>query len=69
MTNPVIRIIDQERGEVVYAIRAVGDSFRPPVFREGKYTIEVGEPGTRRWRVLGNMMATKQTGGTIKMGF
>ena len=69
MTNPVIRIIDQDSGEVVYAIRAVGDSFRPAVFREGAYTIEIGEPGTRRMRALRNIMAGKNTGGTIQIGF
>ena len=69
MPNPVIRIIDQDSGEVVYAIRAVGDSFRPTVFREGKYTIEIGEPGARRMRSIRNTMATRQAGGTIRMGF
>ena len=69
MTNPVIRIIFQDSGEAIYAIRALGDSFRPPVFREGKYTIEIGEPGTRRMRALRNIMATKETSGTIRIGF
>ena len=45
-TDPVVRIIDQEAGEVIYSLRLSGTSFRPKVFRKGLYTIQVGESGT-----------------------
>jgi hypothetical protein len=41
--NPVVQIIDESNGEVVYTIRIKGNSFRPKVFVKGLYTIKVGE--------------------------
>jgi len=52
---PVIKIINEATGELVYAIRAKGQSFRPKVFAKGLYRIEAGEPGTEQWKVLSNI--------------
>ncbi|MFN4258409.1 MAG: hypothetical protein ACK4RK_03875 [Gemmataceae bacterium] len=41
--DPVVSIIDEGNGEVVYTVRIQGTTFRPKVFREGKYTVQVGE--------------------------
>jgi len=41
--NPVIRIIDESDSKIVYTIRIKGDTFRPKVFKDGKYTVKVGE--------------------------
>ncbi|MCK5000964.1 MAG: alkaline phosphatase D family protein [Anaerohalosphaera sp.] len=40
--NPVVQIIDESNGEIVYTLRIKGNTFKPKVFREGKYTIKVG---------------------------
>jgi len=45
--DPVIQIVD-EGGEVVYTLRISGSSFRPKVFKQGTYTIHVGEGPTRK---------------------
>ena len=42
-TDPVVQIIDEADGEIVYTLRIRGTSFRPKVFAEGVYTIIVGE--------------------------
>ncbi len=42
-TNPVVKVIDESDGNWVYALRINGSEFRPKVFKEGTYTIEVGE--------------------------
>jgi hypothetical protein len=52
MNNPVVKVTDENTGEVVYAVRILGTSFRPKVFKHGMYTITVGEPGTDREKVL-----------------
>ena len=39
--NPVVQIIDKADGAIVYTLRINGNSFRPKVFKEGKYTIKV----------------------------
>jgi hypothetical protein len=52
MKNPVVQVIDESNGEIVYTLRIKGTSFRPQIFKTGKYTIKVGQQGTRRWRTL-----------------
>jgi len=39
----VVQVIDEADGEVVYTIRIKGNAFRPKVFREGRYTVKVGD--------------------------
>lgn len=46
--NPVVQIIDESNGEVVYTVRIQGTTFRPKVFAEGTYTVHVGEGDARR---------------------
>ena len=43
MDNPVVQIVDEKDGEIVYTLRINGTEFRPKVFREGTYTIRVGD--------------------------
>ncbi len=43
VTNPMIQVIDEETDELVYSLRVNGTEFRPKVFHEGSYRIEVGD--------------------------
>jgi len=43
MKDPVVQVVDEAGGEVVYTLRIKGNEFRPKVFSEGTYTIRVGE--------------------------
>jgi hypothetical protein len=52
MSDPVVQVIDESNGEIVYTLRIKGKSFRPKVFREGKYTVNVGELGTDKAKTL-----------------
>jgi hypothetical protein len=40
--NPVVQVISESTGEVVYTVRAKDGSFQPRVYADGKYTIKVG---------------------------
>ncbi|MGV3724426.1 MAG: alkaline phosphatase D family protein, partial [Actinomycetota bacterium] len=60
MDHPVIQVIDENDSEPVYTLRITGERFRPHVFREGKYTVKVGELGTKRVRTLTGLAATKE---------
>ena len=42
-TDPVVQVIDQADGQIVYTLRIKGTTFRPKVFAPGTYTIKVGE--------------------------
>lgn len=52
MTDPVVQVIDEANSEIVYTIRIEGTSFRPKVFKAGKYTVKVGEQSSGRMKTL-----------------
>ena len=52
--SPMIQVIDEDRGEVVYTLRIEDAPFRPKVFREeGRYTVRVGDDEAWRATVAG----------------
>lgn len=50
LKDPVIQVIDEENGEVVFTVRIIGHVFKPPVAKKGLYTFWIGEPGTQKWK-------------------
>lgn len=38
--DPVLQVIEDATGEVVYTVRILGDTFQPPVPRAGQYTVK-----------------------------
>jgi alkaline phosphatase D len=57
VTNPVVQIVDEANGEIVYTLRIAGQSWRPPVFAPGKYTVKVSDPEAGRERVVKGVAA------------
>jgi alkaline phosphatase D len=47
--KPVVKVYDEGNRELVYAIRAKDNHFRPWVFGEGTYTVKIGDPDTDKW--------------------
>ena len=46
MENPVVRVVYEATGELVYTLRIRGTTFKPKVFKDGLYTVHIGEqPG------------------------
>jgi len=41
--DPVVQVVDESNNEVLYTLRINGTSFRPKVFKEGTYTLRIGE--------------------------
>ena len=41
--NPIIRVIYEQTGEIVYTLRIKGSQFQPKVFKDGTYTVKIGE--------------------------
>jgi hypothetical protein len=63
-------VIDESDGEILYTLRTSGASYRPRVFKEGSYTIKVGEPGTARMKVLRGISSMPgDTSKTIRVEF
>jgi hypothetical protein len=40
--NPVVQVIEEETGEVLYTVRAHGNRFQPRVYSKGKHTVKIG---------------------------
>jgi hypothetical protein len=58
MTDPVVQVIDEGAGEVVYTLRIRGTRYRPGVFSAGgTYTVRVGELGIAAERTLRGLTA------------
>ncbi len=58
LTNPVVKIYNEENDELVYAIRITGDTFSPPVYNTGSYRLEVGDEGN--FKIFEHLEAIKE---------
>jgi hypothetical protein len=61
--DPVIQVLDEQLGEIVYTLRISGVSFQPKVFRSGSYTVRVGDPDTGSWKVIEGLSASPEQAG------
>jgi hypothetical protein len=52
MKNPIVQVIDESNDEIIYTLRINGTSFRPKVFKKGKYSVKIGELGTDKMKIL-----------------
>jgi len=41
--RPVIQVIEEASGEILYTVRATSNRFKPPVYTDGKHTVKVGK--------------------------
>ncbi len=41
-SQPVIQVINEQGGEILYTVRAASQRFRPPVYADGTYTVKIG---------------------------
>jgi hypothetical protein len=51
--NPVVQVIREADGEILYTQRIAGRSFRPHVFAPGQYTVKVGRDTPEGWSAKG----------------
>jgi len=56
--NPVVEVIDDATGELVYALRIAGQTWQPHVFAAGKYTLQISDPDSGKSKQLSGVMAT-----------
>jgi alkaline phosphatase D len=57
MRPPVVQVIDEETGEIVYTLRIRESSYQPKVFKYGTYTVSIGEPDTKKMEKLTGVQA------------
>lgn len=68
LSDPVIQVVDEIYGDLVYSLRIQGNRFRPPVFRDGRYTIRIGEQPDRMQTFAG-LLATPDNAQTLPVTF
>lgn len=70
MEDPVVKVIYEPTGEVVYTIRIKGDRFQPKVFKDGTYTIKIGEQPDQMKTYSGlEAQESEETQGVLKVVF
>lgn len=42
--RPVVQVVDESSGKILYTVRVNQSTFRPQVFRDGRYTVLAGDP-------------------------
>ncbi len=66
--DPVVQVIDENSGEILYTTRAKDGFHRSGVARAGRFTIRVGEPGSGEMRALTGLEPGPEPGGrTIEL--
>ncbi|MBT3199131.1 MAG: hypothetical protein HN350_04365 [Phycisphaerales bacterium] len=66
--EPVIEVINEKTGMLVYSVRMQKAAFRSPVFAKGTYTIRIGDPDSDRWQTRKGIVADdKENRDTLKI--
>ena len=52
IANPVVQIVEEATGEIIYTLRISGNTFKPKVFSTGAHTIRIGtdKPGDKEFK-------------------
>jgi len=62
-TSPVVQVVEEQSGDILYTVRAAGDRFQPRVYAPGKYTVKVGRDQTNGPALTGLVAVDKQAAG------
>jgi hypothetical protein len=65
VTDPVVQVIEEATGEVVYTLRIKGNEFRPKVFANGKYIVQVSEPETKKAAKVTGIVAVEESNQSV----
>ncbi len=65
--NPVVQVIEESNREVLYTLRVQGDSFQPPVFHEGTYTVKMGSDNPKAKDLTGLRSQLRETAGELEV--
>jgi hypothetical protein len=65
MSNPVIQVIREADGEILYTRRIQGHRFSPPVYESGTYTVKVGRNRPDAWSRSGLRPSDKDSAESI----
>ena len=66
-SRPVVQVVNDSTGEILYTVRAQSNRFQPPVYGEGKYSILVGADRPDGAKLTGLAPAEKEKAGTRRL--
>ncbi len=61
--SPIVQVIDEETGAVVYTVRFSGEEIAPRVFAEGTYTVRILDPDMNLLDEYKSLTASEDDGG------
>jgi len=61
--NPVVQVLSEATGEILYTVRAQDGSFQPRVYAAGKYAIKIGRDKPDGQTLDGILASSKETAG------
>jgi hypothetical protein len=65
--RPVVQVIDEASGEILYTIRASGNRFQPHVYSQGSFTVKIGRDRPEASGLTGlKASATRIAAGAVK---
>lgn len=62
-TDPVVQVIEEKSGDILYTLRIQGDRFQPPVYAKGKYTVKTGRDKPETQTLTGQEATEKASSG------
>lgn len=65
--DPVVQVIAEKTGEVLYTLRVRGARFQPPVFAPGEYTVSVGRDRPDQLTLKGSKANLRDSARPIKV--
>ena len=69
VAKPVVKVYSLPEKALVYARRMNRQEFNLPVFSMGNYRIEMGEPGTQKWKIMNGLEAGFKGRTNLKIDF
>lgn len=63
LVDPVVQVVHEDSGEILYTLRIKGMTHRARVPEQGLYTVCVGEPGTDDWQKVASLAASREEEG------
>jgi hypothetical protein len=64
-SDPLVEVIDERSGELVYCLRLSGNSWQPHVFAAGKYTVRVSVPELGQTKEMKGLEAKAENRATV----
>lgn len=65
--RPVVQVIEEATGEILYTVRTTSNRFKPPVYKLGKHTVKIGRDAADQFSIPSTMPV--KGGGTAELKF